>query len=54
MEIRHQFLRGHVQKGDIELLNVHTDKQLADIFTKSLDEKMFYFIRRELGMSQQM
>ena len=54
IEIRCHFLRDHVQKEDIELIYVHTDKQLADIFIKSLDEKRFYFIRRELGMSQTM
>ena len=54
IEIRHHFLRDHVQKGDIELQYIHTDKQLADIFTKPLDEKRFCYIRRELGMSQPM
>ena len=54
IEIRHHFLRDHIQKGDIELMYVHTDKQLVDIFTEPLDEKRFYFIRCELGMSQPM
>jgi len=54
IEIQHHFLRDHVQKGDIELIYVHTDKQLADIFTKPLDEKRFCSIRHELGMSQPM
>ncbi|XP_057496707.1 uncharacterized protein LOC130781518, partial [Actinidia eriantha] len=54
IEIRHHFLRDHVQKGDIELQYIHTDKQLADIFTKPLDEKRFCYIRRELGMSKPM
>ena len=54
IEIRHHFLRDHVQKGDIELQYIHTDKQLVDIFTKPLDEKRFCYIRRELGMSQPM
>ena len=54
IEIRHHFLRDHIQKGDIELMYVHTDKQLVDIFTEPLDEKRFYFTRCELGMSQPM
>ena len=54
IEIRYHFLRDHVPKDDIKLVHVHTDKQLANIFTKSLDEKRFYFIKRELGMSQPM
>ena len=32
----------------------YIDKQLADIFIKSLDENRFCFIRHELGMSQTM
>ena len=54
IEIRHHFLIDHVQNGDIKLQCIHTDKQLADIFIKLLDEKRFYFVRRELGMSQPM
>ena len=44
IEIRHHFLRDHIQKGNTELQYIHTDKQLADIFTKSLDEKRFFYI----------
>ena len=54
IKIRHHFLRDHVQKENIELIYVHIDKQLADIFIKLLEEKRFCFIRRELGMSQPM
>ena len=50
IEIRHHFIRDHVQKGDISLEFVQTEFQLADIFTKPLDENRFNFIRRELGM----
>jgi hypothetical protein len=35
-------------KGDIELAYVSTHNQLADIFTKSLDEKTFSKLRNEL------
>ena len=52
IEIQHHFLRDHVQKENIELIYVHTDKQLVDIFTKSLDDKRFCFIQHELCMSQ--
>ena len=51
IEIRHHFLRDHVQKGNIVLEFVNTDKQLADIFTKPLSEDRYNFIRCELGMS---
>ena len=39
-----------LQKGDIVLQYVQTEKQLADIFTKPLSEEQFCYIRRELGM----
>ncbi|KAH9671985.1 Integrase catalytic domain-containing protein [Citrus sinensis] len=35
IEIRHHFLRDHVQKGDIALEFISTEKQLADIFKKT-------------------
>ena len=36
VEIKHHFLRDHVQKGDIALEFVYVEKQLADTFTKPL------------------
>ncbi|CAL0320016.1 unnamed protein product [Lupinus luteus] len=50
IEIRHHFLRDHVQKGDCVLEFVETSKQLADIFTKPLPRDTFYTLRRELGI----
>ena len=50
IDIRHHFIRDHVQKGDIEITHVGTDIQLADIFTKPLDEARFCQLRRELGI----
>nr|AAM08642.1 Putative copia-type pol polyprotein [Oryza sativa Japonica Group] len=38
IDIRHHFLRDHSIRGDIDIQHVRTDKQLADIFTKPLDE----------------
>jgi hypothetical protein len=43
--IRYHFLRDHQQKGDIEIAYVSTKEQLADIFTKPLDEKTFSKLR---------
>ena len=37
-------------KGDIAIESVGTDDQLADIFTKPLDEKRFCKIRNELNI----
>jgi hypothetical protein len=42
IDIQHHFLRDHVIKGDIVISHVGTSDQLADIFTKSLDETRFY------------
>ena len=39
IQIRHHFLCDHVLKGDISVDHVSTEDQLADIFTKPLDEK---------------
>ena len=50
IEIRHHFIRDHVQKGDVELVYVDTENQLADILTKPLHEDRFCKIRREIGM----
>ena len=50
IEIKHHFIRDHAQKGDIVLEFVNTDLQLADIFTKPLNEDRFCFIRQEIGM----
>ncbi|KAG8661856.1 hypothetical protein MANES_01G050766v8 [Manihot esculenta] len=50
IEIRHHFIRDHVQNGDINLEFVPIEKQLADIFTEPLSEEVFCRIKRELGM----
>jgi hypothetical protein len=41
VEKRHHFLRDHVEKGDIEMKYIDTERQLADIFTKPLDSSRF-------------
>jgi hypothetical protein len=41
VERRHHFLRDHVEKGDIEMMYIDTERQLADIFTKPLDSSRF-------------
>jgi hypothetical protein len=50
IDIRHHFLRDHQQKGDIKVYHINTVNQLADIFTKSLDEKRFCRLRSELNV----
>jgi hypothetical protein len=50
IDIRHHFLRGHQQRGDIDIYHISTENQLADIFTKPLDEKRFCRLRSELNV----
>jgi hypothetical protein len=48
--IQYHFLRDHQQQGDIKIAYVSTKEQLADIFTKPLDEKTFTKLRNELNI----
>jgi hypothetical protein len=50
IDIRYHFLRDHQQKGDIDVYHISTENQLADIFTKPLDEKRFCMLRSELNV----
>ena len=50
IDIRHHFLRDHVGKGDISIYSIGTDDQLADIFTKPLDETRFCSLRSEMNV----
>ena len=50
IEVCHHFIRDHVANGDIKLKHVRTDKKLADIFTKRLNEKVFCRLRGELNI----
>jgi hypothetical protein len=50
IEVRYHFLRDNVEKGNIDLIYVPTEKQLADILTKALDQATFARLRGELGL----
>ncbi|GJX66458.1 hypothetical protein Tco_0300801 [Tanacetum coccineum] len=50
IDIRYHFIRDHILKGDIELYFIPTEYQLADVFTKPLDEPTFTRLKAELGM----
>ncbi|KAI3730029.1 hypothetical protein L6452_18705 [Arctium lappa] len=49
IDVRYHFIKDNVEKGTIELYFVKTDYQLADLFTKPLDEKRFNFLVSKLG-----
>jgi hypothetical protein len=50
IDIRHHFLIDHAIKGDIVISHVRINEQLADIFTKPLDERRFQELRSELNI----
>jgi hypothetical protein len=50
IEVRYHFLRDYVEKGKIALIHVPTHDQLADNFTKPLDQATFTRLRGELGV----
>jgi hypothetical protein len=50
IEVRYHFLRDNVEKGNIDLIHVPTEKQLADILTKPWDQATFACLRGELGV----
>jgi hypothetical protein len=41
IKVRHHFLRDHVEKGEIEMKFIDTERQLADIFIKPLVSSRF-------------
>ncbi|WVZ83509.1 hypothetical protein U9M48_030651 [Paspalum notatum var. saurae] len=45
IDVRFHFLRDHYEKGDIDLVHVVTENQLADIFTKPLEFSAFARLR---------
>ncbi|KAI3745160.1 hypothetical protein L1987_58266 [Smallanthus sonchifolius] len=50
IEIKHHFIRDCVEKKHIKIVEVKTDKQTADIFTKAFDSARFEKLVEMLGM----
>jgi hypothetical protein len=50
IEIRHHFIRNHIERRDIKLIHVDTKYQIADIFTKPLNTQQYCELRFKLGM----
>lgn len=48
--VKYHFTRECVERGDIELVQIGTDEQLADTFTKALSRLRFQEIRRKIGV----
>jgi hypothetical protein len=50
LKVRHHFLRNYVEKRDVEMRYIGTERQLTDIFTKPLDASRFAALRGEIGI----
>jgi hypothetical protein len=50
VERRHHFLRDHVEKGDIEMRYIDTERKVTDIFTKPLNSSRFADLRGKIGV----
>ena len=50
IDIKHHFLREHVQSNEISLSYINTNDNVADIFTKALDTNKFIRLHRFLGL----
>ena len=50
IDIRHHFIRDHLEKGDISLQYLPTDAMTADILTKPLDKVKHERFRSQLGV----
>ena len=50
IDIRYHFLKDNIQKSKIELIFVPSPEEIADLFTKALDEKNFNHFLKLLGM----
>nr|GEV91221.1 copia protein [Tanacetum cinerariifolium] len=53
IEIRHNFLRDNVQKGNISIQKVSSEDNIADILTKPLKHEPFNYLRLGLGTMEQ-
>lgn len=50
IDIKHHFIRDHITNGNVKLEHISTQKQLADIFTKSLDYGRFKQLYANLNL----
>jgi hypothetical protein len=48
IKLRHFFVHDYITRGEVALLHLSTDKMIADIFTKGVDEKTFTALRQKL------
>lgn len=51
IDVRFHFIRDHVKEGNIELLHVASQDQVANIFTKPLPKVLFNKYKKMIGMT---
>ncbi|KAE8667231.1 tir-nbs resistance protein [Hibiscus syriacus] len=54
VEVHYHFVREKVLQEEIEMRQIKTDEQIADLFTKSLSVRKFEHFRRQHGVIQRM
>ncbi|GKC93260.1 hypothetical protein Tco_1158702 [Tanacetum coccineum] len=50
IEIRHHFIRDSNEKKLIQIIKIHTDKNVADLLTKAFDVSRFQYLIASIGM----
>ena len=50
IDITYHFIKDHVLNGNIELIFVPSDDEIADLFTKALDNTKFNGFLNKMGM----
>ncbi|GJW21245.1 putative ribonuclease H-like domain-containing protein [Tanacetum coccineum] len=50
IEIRHHFIRDSNEKKLIQMIKIHTDQNITDLPTKSLDVSRFQYLIASIGM----
>jgi hypothetical protein len=51
IQIDLHFVHDLVQKGNLQVRHVHTQDQLADLFTKPLSKQRTEFLRTKIGLA---
>lgn len=51
IDVKHHFIRDHIEAGRLLIEPVSTQDQLADMFTKALDTSRFQKLRCNLGIN---
>ncbi|GKE53422.1 hypothetical protein Tco_1488578 [Tanacetum coccineum] len=50
IEIRHHFIRDSNEKKLIQMINIHTDQNVADLLTKAFNVGIFQYLIASIGM----